>query len=413
MFWRPPNPFFQRRKRKGGGVNFSWRRRGVRPAHAFGTCSCASGDTKVRGNRLGRSRARELGRQALQRNRSNESGSRSQHGNMALARTQPRVSVPEPEWSEWSPRMIRMNHISPSRPQRSTLTQSIASRFVCARSLPVHRLSSKRARRRSSRSYRRAPSFEVCRDPPQPPVARARATRISAYVTQHAILSVIGREPDLRPFCSHACNFSDNRQNITLVGSARRRGRARAHHGRLSMPSPRETSHVISTCARHDNRDDDDDDHAASRNQDRDHCCHDLYNRTGPPTFLPKAHRARATSGTTPTRHSDGRGRRAAAQHTAVTVARRRGGAHDVAAAGDGAVTDHHHSAEQSRDRATFHVTVTRLRGWRRRRVTVAGAAHARGALVDSGGGVAFAAATCSPSGGGGSGGAFSTRHRA
>ena len=57
-----------------------------------------SGDTKVRGKRLGRSRARELGRQALQRNRSNErvkSGSRSQHGNMALARTQPRFGAPE------------------------------------------------------------------------------------------------------------------------------------------------------------------------------------------------------------------------------------------------------------------------------------------------------------------------------
>ena len=77
----------------------------------------------------------------------------------------------------------------------------------------------------------------------------------------------------------------------------------------------------------------------------------------------------------------------AAAQHTAVTVARRRGGARDVAAAGDGAVTDHHHSAQRSRERAMFHVTVTRLRGWRRRRATVAGAVRARGALVGSGGG--------------------------
>ena len=42
----------------------------------------------------------------------------------------------------------------------------------------------------------------------------------------------------------------------------------------------------------------------------------------------------------------------------------------------------------------------------------MAGAARARGALVGSGGGVAFAAATCSPSGGGGSGGASYTRHR-
>ena len=77
----------------------------------------------------------------------------------------------------------------------------------------------------------------------------------------------------------------------------------------------------------------------------------------------------------------------AAAQHTAVAVARRRGGARDVAAAGDGAVKDHHHSAQRSRERAMFHVTVTRLRGWRRRRATVAGAVRARGALVGSGGG--------------------------
>ena len=62
-----------------------------------------------------------------------------------------------------------------------------------------------------------------------------------------------------------------------------------------------------------------------------------------------------------------------------------------MAAAGDGAVTDHHHSAQRSRERAMFHVTVARLRGWRRRRVAVAGAARARGALVGSGGGVAFA----------------------
>ena len=98
----------------------------------------------------------------------------------------------------------------------------------------------------------------------------------------------------------------------------------------------------------------------------------------------------------------------AAAQHTAVTVARRRGGARDVAAAGDGAVTDHHHSTQRSRESAIFQLTVTRLRGWRRRRATVAGAVRARGALVGS----VLAAATCSPSGGGGSGGASYTRHR-
>ena len=37
----------------GGGVgHLEGVRCGVRPVHAFGTCSCASGDTKVCGNRL-------------------------------------------------------------------------------------------------------------------------------------------------------------------------------------------------------------------------------------------------------------------------------------------------------------------------------------------------------------------------
>ena len=140
------------------------------------------------------------------------------------------------------------------------MTQSITSRFVCARSVPVRQLSSKRARRRSSARSRRAPSFKVCRDSPHPLVARAHASR--HFVTQHAILSVIGREPDSRPSCSHMCNFNRTRQSITLVGSARRRARARACHWRFSAPSPRETSHVITRAhmrSTHDNRDDDDD----------------------------------------------------------------------------------------------------------------------------------------------------------
>ena len=130
------------------------------------------------------------------------------------------------------------------------MTQSIASRFVCARSLPVRRLSSKRARRRSSTRSRRAPSFEVCRDSPHPLVARAHASR--HFVTQHVILSVIGREPDSRPSCSHVCNFNGTRQSIALVGSAHRRARARACHWRFSVPSPRKTTHVITRAHAHD-----------------------------------------------------------------------------------------------------------------------------------------------------------------
>ena len=83
-----------------------------------------------------------------------------------------------------------------------------------------------------------------------------------------------------------------------------------------------------------------------------------------------------------------------------------------MAAAGDGAVTNHYHSAQRSRESAIFQLTVTRLRGWRRRRATVAGAARTRAALWSAVAAVVLAAATCSPSGGGGSGGAPYTRHR-
>jgi hypothetical protein len=167
------------------------------------------------------------------------------------------------------------------------MTQSITSRFVCARSVPVRQLSSKRARRRSSARSRRAPSFKVCRDSPHPLVARAHASR--HFVTQHAILSVIGREPDSRPSCSHMCNFNRTRQSITLVGSARRRARARACHWRFSAPSPRETS-CHHTCA-----------HALDtrqprrrrrsrrvRNQDRDHNGHDQLSVMSLPNPFPK-----------------------------------------------------------------------------------------------------------------------------
>ena len=84
-----------------------------------------------------------------------------------------------------------------------------------------------------------------------PSSCRARA-HISTYVTQHVILSVIGREPDSRPSCSHVCNFNGTRQSIALVGSARRRARARACHWRFSVPSPRETTHVITRAHAHD-----------------------------------------------------------------------------------------------------------------------------------------------------------------
>ena len=197
------------------------------------------------------------------------------------------------------------------------MTQSITSRFVCARSVPVRRLSSKRARRRSSTRSRRAPSFEVCRDSPHPLVARAHASR--HVVTQHIILSVIGREPDSRPSCSHVCNFNRTRQSIALVGSARRLARARACHWHFSVPSPRETSHVI-TCA-----------HMRStrqlrrrrrsrriRNQDRDHNGHDQLSVLSLPNPFPKL-TARARSQVR-SRRDTVTDAAAAAQHTAVTV---------------------------------------------------------------------------------------------
>ena len=197
------------------------------------------------------------------------------------------------------------------------MTQSITSRFVCARSVPVRQLSSKRARRRSSARSRRAPSFKVCRDSPHPLVARAHASR--HFVTQHAILSVIGREPDSRPACSHMCNFNRTRQSITLVGSARRLAIARACHWRFSAPSPRETS-CHHTCA-----------HALDtrqsrrrrrsrrvRNQDRDHNGHDQLSVMSLPNPFPKL-TARARSQVR-SRRDTVTDAAAAAQHTAVTV---------------------------------------------------------------------------------------------
>ena len=292
------------------------------------------------------------------------------------------------------------------------MTQSITSRFVCARSVPVRRLSSKRARRRSSRRSRRAPSFEVCRDSPHPLVARAHASR--HFVTQHAILSVIGREPDLRPSCSHVCNFNGTRQSIALVGSARRRARARACHWRFSAPSPRETS-CHHTCA-----------HALDtrqprrrrrsrriRNQDRDHNGHDQLSVLSLPNPFPKL-TARARSQVR-SRRDTVTDAAAAAQHGGGGGDRRSHGGAVARAMWQRRVTVRLQTITTARnDRAKARYFNSLLLGY-------AGGGggerrwqgpRARAALWSAVAAVVLAAATCSPSGGGGSGGASYTRHR-
>ena len=151
-----------------------------------------------------------------------------------------------------------------------------------------------------------------------PSSCRARA-HISTYVTQHVILSVIGREPDLRPSCSHVCNFNGTRQSIALVGSARRRARARACHWRFSAPSPRETSHVITRAHMRSTRQPRRRRRSRRiRNQDRDHNGHDQLSVLSLPNPFPKL-TARARSQVR-SRRDTVTDAAAAAQHTAVTV---------------------------------------------------------------------------------------------
>ena len=172
----------------------------------------------------------------------------------------------------------------------------------------------------SSRAERRG----LSRFPPSS--CRARA-RISTYVTQHAILSVIGREPDLRPSYSHVCNFNGTRQSIALVASARRRARARACHWRFLAPSPREASRVITRAHMRSTRQPRRRRRSRRiRNQDRDHNGHDQLSVLSLPNPFPKL-TARAITGTKPTRHSDGRGRGGAAHGGGGGDRRSHGGA--------------------------------------------------------------------------------------
>ena len=122
--------------------------------------------------------------------------------------------------------------------------------------------------------------------------------------------------------------------------------------------------------------------------------------RAVPPKPLPQAHCARAITGTKPTRHSDGRGHGGAAHGGGGGDRRSHGGA-VARAMWQRRVTGRLQTVTTARnDRAKARyfnsLLLARLRGWRRRRATVAGAARARGALVGSGGG----------------GGASYTRHR-
>ena len=164
----------------------------------------------------------------------------------------------------------------------------------------------------SSRAERRG----LSRFPPSS--CRARA-RISTYVTQHAILSVIGREPDLRPSCSHVCNFNGTRQSIALVGSARRRARARACHWRFSAPSPREISRIITRAHMRSTRQPRRRRRSRRiRNQDRDHNGHDQLSVLSLRNTFPKL-TARARSQVR-SRRGTVTDAAAAAQHTAVAV---------------------------------------------------------------------------------------------
>ena len=113
--------------------------------------------------------------------------------------------------------------------------------------------------------------------------------------------------------------------------------------------------------------------------------------RAVPPKPLPQAHCARAITGTKPTRQSDGRGHGGAAHGGGGGDRRSHGGA-VARAMWQRRVTGRLQTITTARnDRAKARyfnsLLLARLRGWRRRRATVAGAARARGALVGSGGG--------------------------
>ena len=198
--------------------------------------------------------------------------------------------------------------------------KSTAWRLVYARSLPVagSARSALDVARRDVLVARRASRF-VAISPILLSRARAHLGLCLMYVTQHAILPVIGREPDLSPSCFHVCNFNGTRQSIALVGSARRRARARACHWRFSAPSPRETSRVITRAHMRSTRQPRRRRRSRRiRNQDRDHNGHDQLSVLSLPNPFPKL-TARARSQVR-SRRGTVTDAAAAAQHTAVAV---------------------------------------------------------------------------------------------
>ena len=133
--------------------------------------------------------------------------------------------------------------------------------------------------------------------------------RILAYVTRHVILPYSATSRIRIAFYLSRVYFKDIGQSATLAGAARDRARPRPLRWCFSAPSPRENPHPLPhpTCARHDDRT------TTTTITPRAKCGSRLKSSrlaqcSVPSTPLSKAHCARATTGTTPTRHSDGDG---------------------------------------------------------------------------------------------------------
>ena len=154
--------------------------------------------------------------------------------------------------------------LSSSRPWRSTWTQ-IHRLVPSLRSFSSRRrFSSKRARCRSWRRSRRAPSAEVRGGFPGPCPQRPRTYRLMSRDTSPChILSRIRIA-----FCLSRAHFKDIGQSATLANSAHDRARPRSLRWCFSAPSPRENPHPLPhlTCAHAIRRpNNDNDDHAESR----------------------------------------------------------------------------------------------------------------------------------------------------
>ena len=166
-----------------------------------------------------------------------------------------------------------------------------------ARSMSLVKAFSSRAERRDARRFPR-------------PLCLAPA-RISAYVMRHAGLPYSATSRIRIVFCFSRAYFKDIGQSAMLAGSARGRARPRPLRWCFSAPSPRENPHPLPhlTCARHDDRTTTTTITRAPRAECGSRLKSSRLIQCGvPPIPLPKAHCARATTGTTPKRHIDGDG---------------------------------------------------------------------------------------------------------